>query len=144
MKTTTAFWDSSALAPLCLLEQASPGHFRRSRENATAVWWGTAVEVHGAIVRFYRARGGDERMRRGALERLQRLWRSWQEILPSDAVRELARVALDSTDLRAADALQLAAALVWCRERPRQRLFLTSDQRLGAAADGAGFAVELL
>jgi predicted nucleic acid-binding protein len=69
------------------------------------------------------------------------LEREWQEIVPSDQIRDLARVALADHPLRAADALQLAAALVWCRERPKGRPFLCADDRLCEAADKAGFSV---
>jgi len=43
--------------------------------------------------------------------------------------------------LRAADALQLAAALVWCSNRPRGRAFLVADGALSDAAEAEGFAV---
>jgi hypothetical protein len=43
--------------------------------------------------------------------------------------------------LRAADSLQLGAALVWCRQKPAQRRFLSGDQKLCEAASAVGFAV---
>ena len=43
--------------------------------------------------------------------------------------------------LRALDSFQLAAALEWCSERPRNRPFVCADKRLGNAADEAGFDV---
>jgi len=36
---------------------------------------------------------------------------------------------------------QLAAALVWCQERPRRRSFVCFDDRLSLAAEKVGFAV---
>jgi len=44
--------------------------------------------------------------------------------------------------LRAADAFQLAAALIFCREQPQYLPFLTADQRLRDAASLEGFPVE--
>jgi len=41
---------------------------------------------------------------------------------------------VDRYDLRAADSLQLAAALVWCEDVPQGRAFFTADQKLGEAA----------
>jgi hypothetical protein len=41
--------------------------------------------------------------------------------------------------LRAADALQLAAALVWCQGDPLQHGFVCLDQRLREAARREGF-----
>jgi len=43
--------------------------------------------------------------------------------------------------LRAADVLQLASAMVWCNEQPRNRSFITLDDRLATAATSAGFQV---
>lgn len=45
--------------------------------------------------------------------------------------------------LRAADALQLAAALVSCGEDPHGFSFLTGDDRLRLAAEREGFDVRL-
>ncbi|HXM20881.1 MAG TPA: hypothetical protein VN948_06425 [Terriglobales bacterium] len=42
-------------------------------------------------------------------------------------------------DLRAADSLQLAAALGWCEDEPHGRVFLTADQKLREAALLSGF-----
>ena len=44
-------------------------------------------------------------------------------ILRSKAIQLVERY-----DLRAADSLQLAAALAWCEDAPRGRVFLTADQ----------------
>jgi len=41
---------------------------------------------------------------------------------------------MDRYDLRAADALQLAAGLAWCEDLPQGRMFLTADQKLQEAA----------
>jgi predicted nucleic acid-binding protein len=65
----------------------------------------------------------------------------WDEVAPSDTVRDQTEQLLDLYPLRAADGLQLAAALVWCRNRPRGRTFITADARLAQAATQAGFSV---
>jgi hypothetical protein len=67
--------------------------------------------------------------------------RGWREILPGDPLRDLARRLLDAHELRAADSLQLAAALTWCQQRPAKRAFVCSDERLAKAAAAVGFAV---
>ncbi len=56
-------------------------------------------------------------------------------------LRERALRLLSSHHLRAADSLQLAAALVWAREQPRGRVFISLDSRLGEAARREGFTV---
>ncbi|MGA2457754.1 MAG: hypothetical protein ABSF85_09310 [Terriglobales bacterium] len=64
---------------------------------------------------------------------------AWSVIQPSDAVRAKAMQLVDRYDLRAADALQLAAALVWCEDLPQGRMFLTADKKLQQAAMLSGF-----
>jgi hypothetical protein len=46
---------------------------------------------------------------------------------------------VDRYDLRAADSLQLAAALEWCEDAPQGRIFLTTDRKLREAALLSGF-----
>ncbi len=60
-------------------------------------------------------------------------------IQPSDALRARALQLVDRYDFRAADSLQLAAALEWCEDAPQGRVFLTTDERLREAALLAGF-----
>ena len=76
-----------------------------------------------------------------AASQLAVLNRGWREVLPGDHLRDLATRLLDTYELRAADSLQLAAALTWCQQRPRRRDFLCGDERLGKAALAAGFSV---
>lgn len=53
----------------------------------------------------------------------------------------MAVAVLELYTLRAADSLQLATALVWCRNRPAGRIFICADDRLCDAAAQAGFTV---
>jgi len=59
-----------------------------------------------------------------------------------DDVRARAQRLLAVHRLRAADSLQLAAALVWCRERPIGVGFVCLDDRLCGAAVREGFTME--
>jgi predicted nucleic acid-binding protein len=52
---------------------------------------------------------------------------SWSLIQPSNILRSKA-VQLERYDLRAADSLQLAAAVAWCEDAHQGRVFLTADQ----------------
>jgi len=63
------------------------------------------------------------------------------EVQPVEEVRARAQRLLAVHRLRAADSLQLAAALVWCRERPQGVRFVCLDERLRAAALLEGFLV---
>jgi len=105
------------------------------------VWWGSPVEVHSAIARLHRLGKLKDAEKQGALSRLALLGGGWREILPGDHVRDLAMRLLDAHELRAADRLQLAAALTWCQQRPAKRDFVCADQRLSNAAIAAGFSV---
>lgn len=141
MKKSTAFWDASALVPLCIHEASSRHAQSHLRRFAPVVWWGSLVEVHSAICRLHRHREISDRDKQGAVARLRLLNRGWREILPDDQVRDLATQLLDTYSLRAADSLQLAASLTWCERRPSRRSFICGDQRLAKAAESAGFAV---
>ena len=141
MSKTTAFWDASALVPLCVRESTSQQAQSHLRKYAPAVWWGSPVEVHSAISRLHRQCQLNDAGKLGALARLGVLRNGWKEILPGDEVRELAGNLLDRFALRSADSLQLAAALTWCQQRPSKRVFVCADSRLSGAAESAGFSV---
>jgi predicted nucleic acid-binding protein len=138
---TTAFWDASALVPLCIHEAASRQTQSFLRRFAPVVWWGSLVEVHSAICRLHRDQEITDLDKQGATARLRLLSRGWREILPGDEVRELATQSLDKYSLRAADSLQLASSLIWCEQRPSKRSFICADHRLAAAAESTGFLV---
>ena len=142
MTKPTAFWDASALVPLCVQEATTTNQVRQHlRRFAPVVWWGSVVEVHSAISRLHREAAISPSEREGALARLTLLDQGWREILPDDALRNLAGTLLDAYSLRAADSLQLAAALIWCQQRPQGKTFICGDQRLSDAANSAGFSV---
>ena len=105
------------------------------------VWWGTPLEARSAFARLGREGRltADERAR--AVRLLGQLRVSWDEILPTEKLRVLAEQLPDAHGVRAADAAQLAAALVWCRERPKERPLVCFDDRLRTAAAALGFSV---
>jgi predicted nucleic acid-binding protein len=76
-----------------------------------------------------------------ALQRLQQLSAGWHEIDPSDEIRETASRFLRVHPLRAADALQLAAAFAAAERRPASLEIVTLDDRLANAARKEGFAL---
>ena len=137
-----AFWDASAVVPLCCSQQGT----RRGRELADelgqmVVWWGTPVEARSAFARLGRERRLTGPQQTRAITLLDRVRHTWDEILPSEQVRRLAEALPDECGIRAADAMQLAAARVWCRERPARRPFVCFDMRLAEAAEATGFSV---
>jgi len=135
------FWDSSALVPLCLQEKNSPRARKLAKQSLPVVWWASAVEIHSTVARLHRSGDLNDAGKAAALARLAAIGRSWREILPSDRLRDAARNLLDAYPLRTADSLQLAAALIWCQQKPSRRRFLCADVRLCEAAAEAGFTV---
>jgi predicted nucleic acid-binding protein len=136
-----SFWDSSALIPLFVVQPTSPQARILARNFRPVVWWATSVEVQSAIARLHRRGELDERARDFAISRLVFTQAGWREVPPSEAVRHKAEELLQSHTLRAADSLQLAAALIWCGGKPARRSFLCSDVRLSEAATAVGFDV---
>jgi uncharacterized protein len=141
VNNVAAFWDASALVPLCVQEMATRQAQAQLRKSAPVAWWGSLIEVHSAIARLHRLGKLKDDGKKGALSRLALLSRGWREILPGDSVRDLAVRLLEAHELLAADGLQLAAALVWCQQRPTKRNFVCADQRLSKAAEAEGFSV---
>ncbi len=137
-----AFWDSSAIVPLCCAQSWTAQGRRLCADLGRIVaWWETPVEARSAFARLVRDGNLTSVQRANAVKLLDQLRRSWDEILPTEAVRAIAQWLPDDYGLRAGDAWQLAAALVWCRERPRRRPFVCLDQRLTKAASDMGFTV---
>jgi predicted nucleic acid-binding protein len=142
MVASRAFWDSSALIP-CLIQQDATTKARQwlRKHPRPVVCWFTVVEINSALARLLRegdlSRSGHE----VAMKQLRRLESRWVEVLPTAGMRRLANELLYKYELRAADVLQLASAMVWCNEHPRSRSFITLDARLASAAASAGFQI---
>jgi uncharacterized protein len=136
-----AFWDSSALVPMFAEQPASRWADALARVWDVTVWWATPVEISSAIARLQREKTLSVEKSRAAMSLVYAARGQWQEIVPTDAVRGEAQRLLAIHPLRAADSLQLAAAMVWCRDRPKGRTFLCADSKLADAAEKIGFAV---
>jgi hypothetical protein len=106
------------------------------------VWWTARVEVRSTLERLRKDAVITPRAYDASKNRLEALLASWREIQPTDPLRELACIQLERFRIRAADALHLSAALIWCSQKPRGRLFVCNDARLADAARQAGFTVE--
>ena len=64
-----------------------------------------------------------------------------ERVQASNEVRDAAERLLGVHTLRAADALQLSAALVWCGQKAQGRHFIGADGSLAKAAEAEGFTV---
>ena len=139
MTQSDAFWDSSALVPLCAGQKTTPHLITLSLQYEIVVWWATQVEIAGALARLARMKLLDAVQLSIAIGLAARLAGSWLAIAPSDGLLARAVQIVGRHDLRAGDALQLAAAIEWCGDRPQGRVFLTVDRRLREAALLIGF-----
>jgi hypothetical protein len=136
------FWDASAVVPLLVAERPTVAVRRLLRADARmAVWALTPLEVLSALWRRQRGRELAPREQTAAEQALHQLEQVWSVIADIDVVERRARRLIATHALRAADAAQLAAALVACDERPELLPFVTLDDRLGDAARREGFAV---
>lgn len=136
------FWDTSALFVLLTVQEGSSsaaGMF--SSDPEVAIWWGTPVELASAAARLQRMGEVDGAGYARILSKIGPLAQRTEEVQPSEEVRQTALRLIRVHDLRAADALQLAAALVWTRHVPTGLEFVCMDTRLRAAAEKEGFTV---
>lgn len=136
------FWDSSAVLPL-LVEEARSKECRalRRADRTMVVWMLTRTEVLSALHRLVREGHLRKPDLGPATRRLDTLSSTWTEVDALEPARERAERALGVHVLTAADALQLGAALVAARDRPKRRVFITADERLADAARAEGFDV---
>ena len=136
------FWDASALVPLLIAEPTTrPLQEFAEQDPDMLVWWGSQVECASALARLERAAALDAKAVSTSFERLKQLVDGWHEVEPSAIVRENAVRFLRVHPLRAADALQLAAAFVAAECRPSSLQIVTLDERLADAARKEGFAL---
>jgi len=139
-----AFWDASALVPLCVRQSVTPHAISLFKTYDVVVWWATPVEIAGALARLLRMQQLDSRDWARAGNLAKKLSGLWSVIQPSNSLRATATQLVERYDLRAADSLQLAATLEWCEYSPNNRVFLTADQKLRDAALLTGFDAKQL
>ena len=136
------FWDASAIVPLLVTEPTTRTVQSLAEKDPTMlVWWATEVECASAITCLERDAALDDTAMTQAFQRLRQLAQTWHEVDPSDPIREAAVRFLRVHPLRAAEALQLAAAFIAAERRPSSLEIVTLDDRLAAAARKEGFAL---
>ncbi len=110
-------------------------------DNDVAVWWGTWAECAVAIGRLRREGRLDEEAEEETRAVLDLLADGWLEVQPADDLRLLAALVSKDHPLKTADALQLAAALMWCEGDTSGMSFVCLDERLRRTALNEGFDV---
>lgn len=134
------FWDASAIVPLLVDEPPRESLLDLLEgDPLVLVWWGTPVECTSAVARREREQSLTMAEAAKAIERMRALVGEWQEVLPSEPVRTMAQRLLRVHPLRAADSLQLAAAIIASEQDPTSLDFVSLDERLNAAAGREGF-----
>lgn len=136
------FWDSSGLLPLFVRESHSAVVEALAADDPDMMlWWAGPVECGSAV---HRLRRQGVFIVTGAAEVLARIGGALDAanvVQPGDELRDTALRLLATHPLRAADALQLAAALLWARGRPAGKPIVCLDERLRTAALLEGFTV---
>ncbi len=105
------------------------------------MWWATRIECLSAFERRRREGVLFAEAALNAKAVLASLASGWSEVLPSELIRRRAERLLATHALRAADALQLAAALIWAEEAPEALELISFDQNLREGGSKEGFIV---
>lgn len=136
------FWDTSAIVPL-LVDEPETGRAKRLADEDAAIvaWWATRTECLSALARLRRDETLDAKDEAQTRRLLLQLAAGWTEISPGSRLRDRAERLLSVHALRAADAFQVAAALLWARGKTTGRGFVSFDARLREAASREGFDV---
>lgn len=136
------FWDSSALVPLVVPETETATVIPlQKKDPEIIVWLGTVTELYSAIYRKIREgtiSAADISLIRSRITQLQK---GWTEVVQFETVRARAHRLLSVHPLRAADSLQLAAAIIACEDHPEGTEFVTFDSTLAEAARREGFTI---
>ena len=136
------FWDTSAVMPLLVVESTSDALRQAAKSDTQMVaWWGTRIECVSAITRRARENGLSAADRAQARQELAVLAAHWSEVQPTDEVRTMAERIVSVHSLRAADAIQLAAAMAASDGATANLPFVSLDTRLREAAVREGFTV---
>jgi len=136
------YWDASAITPLIAAEPTRDHLLKLLEQDSDMLaWWGTPVEIASALARREREGLLTADDVTAALTTVHALAESWHEIVPSDSIRRSAERLLRAHPLRAADSLQLAAALIAADHDPTALEFVCLDGRLTRAAQREGFVV---
>lgn len=136
------FWDSSALVPICLNSSQSKYCMELFKSDSNLiVWCLTMNEIWSALSSQSREKNLNDENLLIAKKRVRELSQVWSEIVAIERVRERSLRLMEVHELKAADSLQLAAALVAANEQTHRFEFVCLDKRLAKAATKEGFLV---
>ncbi len=144
MSRAKAYWDTSALLPLCILQPQTTAAQACFARYEIVTWWATPIEIVSGLNRLERMGTITHSHYLATKPFVQKIVRDFMLVHESAGISKDACALLGLHPLRAADALQLAAALEACEHQPRGYVFITADRRLADAAKKTGFTVECL
>jgi uncharacterized protein len=134
--------DTSAVVALIVGEpETARAKDIADEDPAIAAWWATRTECMSAVARLRRERKIEPEDETRTKRLVLQLAAEWTEIAPGKRLRDRAERLLSVHPRRAADAFQLAAALLWARGKTTGRKFVSFDDRLRQAAGREGFGV---
>ena len=136
------FWDSSALVPLVVPEKNSLAllDFKESSEMIFT-WTLAPVEVLSAFYRLLRTKEISPETHQNAAITWKAVEDALELINETESVKAKAKRILNLHPLKAADALQLAAALAAASDNPPDHTFVSLDNSLRTAAQKEGFQI---
>ena len=136
------FWDSSAIVPLVVNEEETDYCLKTlSHDQEMLIWCLNRLEVMSALCRQVRDKTLSDTEFQKAKTRMNDLIERAYEVKAIEKVKQRALRLLEVHPLRAADACQLASALVASQEDPGRLTIVCFDQRLKKAAIKEGFVV---
>lgn len=136
------FWDTSALVPLLIDEDATSAMRARLGEDPdVVVWMLTSVELLSTIGRLGRTSTALSDLLPAIRLDAISLFSRWLAVTHVEGVRRRAERLVGVHPLSAADAMQLGAAMLAADDRPETLDVVTLDQNLARAARLEGFRV---
>ncbi len=136
------YWDTSALVCLVIRQPASRAARRLQRQDPEiGTWCLSEVEIRSALCRLTREGQLTAEGLASAWQQTQQLFRTVAVVDALDPVKLRASRLLALHSLRAADALQLGAALTIAADDPTGWELVCFDARLAGAAQREGFRV---
>jgi len=126
--------------PLIVKQPSSPAVQQwMAQDPEIVIWTLTPVEIVSALRRLVRSGQLGEREAGRAESLLVELAKRCHLIVDVESVKAIACRVLRVHSLRAADALQLGAALAWAGSNTQGSVLYTFDQQLAVAAGREGF-----
>jgi len=87
VKRSSAFWDTSALVPLCVRQSTTPRAIALYKSCEAVVWWTTPVEIASALARLVRMKQLNSSDWAKAGKLATDLAGAWSVMQPSEAKR---------------------------------------------------------